>query len=58
MRISVQEAKAKLPEYIRLIETGQVKEIIITRYGKPVAKLAAIDENSIKEDASHRDRER
>jgi prevent-host-death family protein len=37
MDVSVAEAKNRLPELIRLVETGE--PIIITRHGKPVAQL-------------------
>ena len=40
MDISVSEAKAQLTELVRLAEEGE--EIILTRHGKPVARVEAI----------------
>ena len=37
--VSVAEAKAKLSELLDKVEAGE--EIVITRHGKPVAKLTA-----------------
>jgi prevent-host-death family protein len=39
MDFSIAEAKNRLPELIRAVETG--KKIVITRHGKPVAQLTA-----------------
>lgn len=38
MDVSIAEAKNRLPELIRAMEDGA--EVIITRYGKPVAQIA------------------
>jgi prevent-host-death family protein len=38
MDVSVVEAKNRLPELIRAVESGET--IVITRHGKPVAQLA------------------
>jgi antitoxin (DNA-binding transcriptional repressor) of toxin-antitoxin stability system len=35
--VSVAEAKSKLPELLRAVETGE--RVTITRHGKPVAEL-------------------
>jgi prevent-host-death family protein len=40
MQIALSELKLNIERYIDLAETG---EIIITRYGKPAAKLIRID---------------
>jgi prevent-host-death family protein len=37
MDVSIAEAKNRLPELIRAVETGE--KIIITRHGKPVAQI-------------------
>jgi len=37
MKISTAEAKNRLPQLIRALESGE--EVIITRHGKPVAQL-------------------
>jgi prevent-host-death family protein len=37
--VSVAEAKAKLSEILSLVESGD--EVVITRRGRPVARLAA-----------------
>ena len=38
MDVSIAEAKNRLPELIRAVESGE--RIVITRHGKPVAQLA------------------
>ena len=38
MDVSIAEAKNRLPELIRAVESGE--KIVITRHGKPVAQLA------------------
>ena len=39
MQISVSDAKARLTELLRRAEEGE--DIVLTRYGQPVARLAA-----------------
>ncbi|MGA8574796.1 MAG: type II toxin-antitoxin system prevent-host-death family antitoxin [Candidatus Cybelea sp.] len=39
MDVSIAEAKNRLPELIRAVESGE--SIVITRHGKPVAQLTA-----------------
>lgn len=39
MTVSIAEAKNRLTELIRTVEGGE--EVVITRHGKPVARLAA-----------------
>lgn len=38
MTVSIAEAKDRLPELIRAVESGE--KIVITRHGRPVAQLA------------------
>lgn len=38
MTVSVAEAKNRLPELIRAVESGE--KVVITRHGRPVAQLA------------------
>jgi len=38
MDVSTAEAKNRLPELIRFVESGE--QVIITRHGRPVAQLA------------------
>lgn len=38
MKVSTAEAKNRLTELIRAVETGE--RVVITRHGKPVAQLA------------------
>ena len=40
MEVNVLEAKTKLSSLIKKIETGKEKQIIITKYGKPVVKMS------------------
>jgi prevent-host-death family protein len=40
--VSAYEAKTHLPRLIRQVERGET--VIITRHGKPVAKLAPVDD--------------
>ncbi len=47
MQVNIQQAKTGLSEYIRLLETKQVKQINIARRGKPVAKLTLINEKPV-----------
>ena len=42
--VTVEQAKSTLPQLIKLIESGETKEIIIYRNGQAVAKLVALDE--------------
>jgi prevent-host-death family protein len=37
MEVSTAEAKNRLPELIRMVESGE--QIVITRHGRPVAQL-------------------
>lgn len=39
MQVNVLEAKTNLSNLVRLVESGKEEGIIITRYGKPVAKI-------------------
>lgn len=39
MQVNILEAKTEFSKLIRLIETGKEDQIIIARYGKPVAKM-------------------
>ncbi len=39
MQVSVLEAKTKLSGLLKLIESGKEEQIVIARYGKPVAKM-------------------
>lgn len=41
MDISVSEAKGQLTELVRLAEEGE--EVTLTRHGKPVARIEAVD---------------
>ncbi len=43
MKINILEAKTRLSALIRLIETGKEDTIIISRYGKPVAKMTVYE---------------
>ena len=42
MIVSVHEAKANMSKLIRLLESGQEKEIIVCRRGKPVLRWSKI----------------
>ena len=37
MDVSIAEAKNRLPELVRAVESGE--EVVITRHGKPVAQI-------------------
>ncbi len=37
MQVSIAEAKNRLPELIRAVESGE--KVVITRHGKPVAQI-------------------
>jgi prevent-host-death family protein len=40
MEVDVEEARARLSELLRLIAAGE--EVVITRVGKPVARLVSV----------------
>lgn len=40
LQVGLREANQHLPDYIKLVEKGE--EILITRHGKPVAKLIGV----------------
>ncbi len=44
MQVNILEAKTNLSSLIRSIETGKEDSIIISRYGKPIAKLVLYTE--------------
>jgi prevent-host-death family protein len=46
MLISISEAKKQLSQLIRAVEAGE--EAIITRRGKPVARLAPVAERKVR----------
>lgn len=39
MQINVNEAKTNLSELMKKLESGEEKEIVIARYGKPVIRM-------------------
>lgn len=39
-QFNVQEAKSQLSRLLRLVESGE--EVVIARYGKPIAKLVGL----------------
>ena len=39
MKVSILEAKTNLSQLVKLIESGKEDNIVISRYGKPVAKM-------------------
>lgn len=41
--IDIEQAKSSLSKLVKAIESGVEQEIIITRDGKPVAKLVPLD---------------
>lgn len=44
MQVSILEAKNNLSNLIDLIETGKEDNMIISRYGKPVVKMAVYND--------------
>lgn len=44
MQVNILEAKTEFSKLIRLIETGKEDQIIIARYGKPVAKMTVYND--------------
>jgi antitoxin (DNA-binding transcriptional repressor) of toxin-antitoxin stability system len=40
--VDIDEAKSNLPQLVSAIEAGQAAEIVIARYGKPVARLLPV----------------
>lgn len=47
MQVNILEAKTELSKLIRLIETGKEDQIIIARYGKPVAKMTVYHDTPV-----------
>ncbi len=47
MQVNILEAKTELSKLIRLIETGKEDQIIIARYGKPVAKMTIYNDTPV-----------
>lgn len=43
MQVGVQNAKANLSKYVRLVETRREPSVIIARNGRPVAKIVPVD---------------
>ena len=39
MQVNILEAKTKLSDLVRKVETGEEESVIISRRGKPIAKL-------------------
>lgn len=46
-QVNILEAKTDFSKLIRLIETGKEDRIIVSRYGKPVAKIVIYDETPV-----------
>ncbi len=44
MQVNILEAKTRLSNLVQLIETGKEDQIIIARYGKPVAKMVVYND--------------
>ena len=47
MQVNIQQAKTGLSQYIRMLETRELKQINIARRGKPIAKLVLINEKPV-----------
>lgn len=47
MQVNILEAKTKLSNLVKLVETGKEEEIIISRYGKPVVKMVIYNGGSV-----------
>ncbi len=47
MQVNILEAKTNLSNLVRLIETGKEDQIIIARYGKPVAKMVLYNDGGV-----------
>ncbi len=47
MQVNILEAKTELSKLIRLMETGKEDQIIIARYGKPVAKMTVYNDTPV-----------
>jgi len=48
MTIGMRDAKANLSKLVRQIESGSTHEIILTRAGKPVARLVPLSKAPVK----------
>ena len=47
MQVNILEAKTRLSNLVRLIETGEEEQVIIARYGKPVVKMTVYNEKPV-----------
>lgn len=47
MQVNILEAKTNLSNLVKLVETGKEEQIIIARYGKPVAKMILYNDKPI-----------
>ncbi|CAN5146260.1 hypothetical protein BH09PSE1_BH09PSE1_21290 [soil metagenome] len=41
--VTIQDVRSRLSQLVSAIENGETAEIVITRNGKPVARLAALE---------------
>jgi prevent-host-death family protein len=46
LSVTLHEAKAQLSQLLDAVESGAASEIIISRHGKPMARLAPLQEKS------------
>jgi len=47
MQVNILEAKTRLSNLVRLIETGEEEQVTIARYGKPVVKMTVYNEKPV-----------
>jgi prevent-host-death family protein len=46
LSVTLHEAKAKLAQLLDAVETGAASEIVISRHGKPAARLMPVQEQA------------
>ncbi len=47
MQVNILEAKTKLSDLVRKVETGEEESIIISRRGKPIAKIVVYSDSPV-----------
>ena len=47
MQVNILEAKTKLSDLVRKVETGEEESVIISRRGKPIAKIVVYSDSPV-----------
>ena len=47
MQVNILEAKTKLSNLVRMVETGEEEIVVIARYGKPAVKMTVYQDKPV-----------